>query len=80
MLQKLKFEDDGNGRRADSYQETASQSQLFRPAFYWALIKRRAVYVVIPFVLVLSAGLALAARGRGDTFRAAALVAHRTSV
>src|SRR6266481_3159672 len=61
MLQKLKFEDDGDGFRADSYQETANQSQLFRPAFYWALIKRRAVYVFIPFVLVLSAGLALAA-------------------
>jgi uncharacterized protein involved in exopolysaccharide biosynthesis len=61
MLQKLNVEDDDDGFRTDSYQETANQSQLFRPAFYWALIKRRAVYVVIPFVLVLSAGLALAA-------------------
>src|SRR5450432_1974263 len=61
MLQKLNVEDDGDGFRTDSFQETANPSQLFRPAFYWALIKRRAVYVVIPFVLVLSAGLALAA-------------------
>src|SRR5450432_2208599 len=61
MLQKLNVEDDDDGFRTNSYQETANPSQLFRPAFYWALIKRRAVYVVIPFVLVLSAGLALAA-------------------
>src|SRR5450432_2315885 len=61
MLQKLNVEDDGDGFRTDSFQETANPSQLFRPAFYWALIKRRAVYVVIPFVLVAVAGLALAA-------------------
>src|SRR5450631_158110 len=61
MLQKLNVKNDGDGFRTEPYQETANQSQLFRPAFYWALIKRRAVYVVIPFVLVLSAGLALAA-------------------
>jgi uncharacterized protein involved in exopolysaccharide biosynthesis len=61
MLQKLNFEDDGDGFRADSFQEAADQSHLLRPAFYWALIKRRALYFVIPFILVLPAGLAAAA-------------------
>src|SRR5665213_1225328 len=62
MLQKLNFDDDGQseGFRADSHQEDADQSHLLRPAFYWALIKRRALYFAAPFVVVLAAGLALA--------------------
>ena len=60
MLQKLNFEDEGDSFGTDVHQEARDQSHLFRPAFYWELIKRRAFYFVIPFVLVLSAGLAVA--------------------
>src|ERR1700732_3222882 len=67
MLQKLDFEDDGGGTargeqfRSASYQEEAGKNYLLQPSFYWQLIKRRALYFIIPFVLVLSVGLALAA-------------------
>jgi uncharacterized protein involved in exopolysaccharide biosynthesis len=60
MLQKVNFEDDGDSFRADSYQAGSDQSHLLRPAFYWALVKRRAVYFAIPFVLILPAGLGVA--------------------
>src|SRR6266478_6495996 len=66
MLQKLNFEEDGEaaGRdqqfRAASHQGEANQSYLLQPSFYWQLIKRRALYFVIPFILVLVVGLAVA--------------------
>src|SRR5450631_2234022 len=60
MLHKLNVEDDGDGFRTDSYQETADQSHFLQPSFYWQLIKRRALYFVIPFILVLPVGLAVA--------------------
>src|SRR5258705_5228813 len=66
MLQKLDFEEDGEaaGRGqhfgAASYQGEANQSYLLQPSFYWQLIKRRALYFIIPFILVLVAGLAVA--------------------
>jgi uncharacterized protein involved in exopolysaccharide biosynthesis len=65
MLQKVDFEDDGEERglqfRSGSFQEEPGQGHLLQPSFYWNLIKRRALLFVIPFILVLSAGLALAA-------------------
>src|SRR5437868_2537091 len=66
MLQKLDFEDDGGAADRDQYHSTfyreePSQNYLLQPSFYWQLIKRRALYFIIPFVLVLSAGLILAA-------------------
>jgi uncharacterized protein involved in exopolysaccharide biosynthesis len=67
MLQKLNIEEDGEGAergqqfRPTSYQEEANQSYFLQPSFYWQLIKRRALYFVIPFILVLAAGLAVAA-------------------
>ncbi|HUO00973.1 MAG TPA: sugar transporter [Bradyrhizobium sp.] len=64
MLQKLNFEDDGPGRAFQfqpSTEEEPDQSYLFQPSFYWHLIKRRAVFFIIPFVVVLSGGLAAAA-------------------
>jgi uncharacterized protein involved in exopolysaccharide biosynthesis len=66
MLQKLNFEDDGEAAdrgqqfRPASYQEEADQSYFLQPSFYWQLIKRRALYFVIPFILVLVVGLAVA--------------------
>jgi uncharacterized protein involved in exopolysaccharide biosynthesis len=66
MLQKLNFEEDGEAAergqqfRPASYQEEANQSYFLQPSFYWQLIKRRALYFVIPFILVLTAGLAVA--------------------
>jgi protein tyrosine kinase modulator len=65
MLQKLDLEDDSQERdlqfRSASFQEEPDQSYLLQPTFYWNLVKRRAVFFLIPFILVLSAGLALAA-------------------
>ena len=64
MLQKLSFEDDddaaGQQFRPASYQEEAGQSHFLQPSYYWQLIKRRALYFVIPFILVLPVGLAAA--------------------
>src|SRR6266403_1720650 len=66
MLQKLNFEDEGEAAdrgqqfRPASYQEEADQSYFLQPSFYWQLIKRRALYFVIPFILVLVVGLAVA--------------------
>src|SRR5450631_3058896 len=66
MLQKLNFEEDGEAAergqhfRPASYQEEAGQGYFLQPSFYWQLIKRRALYFVIPFILVLGSGLAVA--------------------
>src|SRR3977135_333645 len=64
MLQKLSFEDDdeaaGQQFRPASYKEEAGQSHFLQPSYYWQLIKRRALYFVIPFSLVLPVGLAVA--------------------
>src|SRR5258708_21807211 len=65
MLQKLSFEDDGvaaagQQRRPASYQEEGGQSHFLQPSYYWQLIKRRALFFVIPFILVLPVGLAVA--------------------
>jgi uncharacterized protein involved in exopolysaccharide biosynthesis len=66
MLQKLDFEGEGEAAergqqfRPASYNEGAGQSHLLQPSFYWQLIKRRALYFVIPFILVLPVGLAVA--------------------
>jgi uncharacterized protein involved in exopolysaccharide biosynthesis len=51
MLQKADF--------GEEMQEEG-QSNLLRPAYYWELLKRRILYVAIPFVLIASAGLAVA--------------------
>src|SRR3984893_2968722 len=51
MLQKADF--------GEEMQEEG-QSNLLRPAYYWELLKRRVLYVAIPFVLIASGGLALA--------------------
>src|SRR6266436_9541932 len=64
MLQKLSFEDDGETTgqqfRPASYQEEAGQSHFLQPSYYWQLIKRRALYFIIPFILMLPVGLAVA--------------------
>ena len=61
MLQKLDFEDDGRSHPLEpTFQEEQDQSYLLQPSFYWNLIKRRALFFFIPFILVLPAGLAVA--------------------
>src|SRR5437588_5780870 len=66
MLQKLSFEEDGEAAdrgqefRPASYQGEAGQSRLLELSFYWQLIKRRALYFIVPFMLVLPVGLAVA--------------------
>src|SRR5438874_2613030 len=66
MLQKLSFEDDseaadrGQEFRPASYQAEVGQSRLLELSFYWQLIKRRALYFIVPFMLVLPVGLAVA--------------------
>ena len=62
MLQQLNFEEDGQGgQQFRPASEEADQSYFLQPSFYWQLIKRRALYFIIPFILVLAAGLAIAA-------------------
>src|SRR6478672_11879572 len=66
MLQKLNFEEDsdaadhGQQLRPGSYREAAGQTRLLQVSYYWQLFKRRAFYFIIPFMLVLPAGLAVA--------------------
>ena len=63
MLQNLNFEEGGEGQqfRPGSDRQGAEQSYFLQPSFYWQLIKRRALYFIIPFIFVLAAGLATAA-------------------
>src|ERR1700730_10652810 len=51
MLQKADFSEE---------MQEEGQSNLLRPAYYWELLKRRALYVAIPFVLIASGGFAVA--------------------
>jgi uncharacterized protein involved in exopolysaccharide biosynthesis len=51
MLQKVEFEDDFQALQGD-------RSHLLRPAFYWELFKRRWVYFVLPFAMILAVGAA----------------------
>ena len=60
MLQKLDFKDDGQGPQFRTSEEEPDRGYLLQPIFYWNLVKRRVVFFLIPFVVVLSAGLALA--------------------
>ena len=66
MLQKLSFEDDGEAAdrgqqfRLCSSQEEPGQSHLLELSYYWQLVKRRALYFIVPFALVLPLGLAVA--------------------
>jgi uncharacterized protein involved in exopolysaccharide biosynthesis len=53
MLQKVDFEDDFQAQEED-------RSYLLQPSFYWALFKRRWAYFFFPFILVASAGVAVA--------------------
>jgi uncharacterized protein involved in exopolysaccharide biosynthesis len=55
MLQKVDFEDD----MQEEGQSTLLRD-LLRPTYYWELLKRRFFYFVIPFVIVASAGIAVA--------------------
>ena len=62
MLQQLSFEGDGQDKNPgfQPSDEESNLGHLLRPAYYWELIKRRAFYFGIPFVLVLVVGVALA--------------------
>jgi uncharacterized protein involved in exopolysaccharide biosynthesis len=61
MLQKLDLDDDGSTQfGSGAFQEEPDRSHLLQPSCYWSLIKRRAVFFLIPFILVLPAGLAVA--------------------
>ena len=63
MLQKLNFEKDADAAQygyGPSSSEEAGQSYLLQPSYYWQLIKRRWIYFLVPFVVVLVAGLVAA--------------------
>ena len=51
MLQKLDLDED---------MQEEGQSNLLRPAYYWELLKRRALYFAVPFVVVASVGVGIA--------------------
>src|SRR5580704_4133518 len=53
MQQQLDVEDDFEALQED-------RSHLLRPAFYWQLFKRRWAYFFVPFVVIASAGVAVA--------------------
>jgi uncharacterized protein involved in exopolysaccharide biosynthesis len=53
MQQQLDVEDDFQTLQED-------RSHLLRPAFYWELFKRRWAYFFVPFVVIASAGVAVA--------------------
>ena len=62
MLQNLSFRGDSQDKEHifEPSQEEGDLGYLLRPAYYWALIKRRGFYFGIPFVLVLSVGFGVA--------------------
>ncbi|MGY4304037.1 uncharacterized protein involved in exopolysaccharide biosynthesis [Bradyrhizobium sp. USDA 4369] len=53
MLQKVNYEDDA---------ETGDdrQSNLLRPSFYWEIFKRRFLYLLLPLIVIVSAGAGVA--------------------
>lgn len=53
MLQKVDFQDDALTPQQDF-------GHLLQPAFYWQLLKRRWAYFLLPFVIVLVAGVGAA--------------------
>ena len=53
MLQKASYED-------DSAAGDDSPSDLLKPSFYWEIFKRRFVYLLLPLVLIVGGGAALA--------------------
>jgi len=55
MLQKVDFED-----HFEAPQEVADSSHLLSPAYYWALVKRRWLYFLLPFTVIASAGIGAA--------------------
>ena len=65
MLQALHPRDYGGEAAVQRFRPASDQepgrSHLLQPLYYWELMKRRALYFSIPFILVLSAGLAIAA-------------------
>lgn len=60
MLQKLNLEDDGSDALDFGASQEPDQRHLLRPSFYWQVIKRRALYFLVPFVLVAAGGIAAA--------------------
>jgi uncharacterized protein involved in exopolysaccharide biosynthesis len=52
MLQKLDIEQ-------EQFQSQPDRSYLLRPSYYWELFKRRVLYFLLPFVLVLAGGVVL---------------------
>jgi len=54
MLQKLDYQDEFQ------MPSEADRSHLLRPAYYWALIKRRWAYFVVPWVLITTVGISAA--------------------
>jgi uncharacterized protein involved in exopolysaccharide biosynthesis len=60
MLQKLNFDAPARDDEPERYEE-GDNSHLLRPGFYWQLIKRRWLLVIVPFFPILLTGLALAA-------------------
>ena len=54
MLQKLDFQDE------IQIPVEADRSHLLRPAYYWALIKRRWAYFFVPFFLIAPLGIGVA--------------------
>src|SRR3984893_4422220 len=44
----------------DEDMQEEGQSNLLRPAYYWELLKRRALYIAVPFVVVALIGSAVA--------------------
>lgn len=52
MLQKIEFEDNFEGELQED------RSHLLRPSYYWGILKRRWLFMAIPFVLIASAGIA----------------------
>jgi uncharacterized protein involved in exopolysaccharide biosynthesis len=51
MLQKTNFEEET---------QEEGQSNLLRPAFYWEILKRRIVYLILPAVLIAAVGAGVA--------------------
>jgi uncharacterized protein involved in exopolysaccharide biosynthesis len=65
MLQKLHFDDDAEPdnqvMRPPRDEEGADLGYLFRPVFYWELVKRRWPFFVVPFIPISLGAIGLAA-------------------
>jgi uncharacterized protein involved in exopolysaccharide biosynthesis len=73
MLQKPNFDDTRGQAPNDADEPPPNASRLLRPSYYWQVFRRRALYFLLPFILISTVGIT-AARLWPATYRSEARI------